>query len=57
MKKNYTRPEISIKRFASENIVTLSNAAFNSVTYKKAVESLTTNSGVTDKTNIFSFNV
>ena len=55
MKKNYTRPEISIKRFASENIVTLSNAAFNSGTYEEAVESLT--AGEVSETNIFSFNV
>lgn len=56
MKKNYIRPELSIMCFASENIVTLSNAAFDSSTYNKAVETLTIDNGVTDA-NIFSFNV
>ncbi len=54
-KKIYTHPELRVKRFASENIVTLS--AFSSGTYDEAVEALTTTGGVTTADNIFAFNV
>ena len=54
MKKKYTEPMIEIKKFASENIVTLS--VLSSDTYKKALEGLT-ESGEVNESNIFSFTV
>ena len=55
MKKKYTEPKIEIKKFASENIVTLS--VLSSDTYKNALEGLTGENEAVDKSNIFSFTV
>lgn len=55
MKKKYTEPMIEIKKFASENIVTLS--VLSSATYKEALEGLTDGDGAVKESNIFSFTV